>query len=185
MKRHHAPICGLCLAENDRGNIFVIHMMTSSNENIFRVTGPLRGEFTGPGEFPAQRPVPRSFDVLFDLRLNKRLSKQPWGWWFETPVWSLWRHRNEWQISKVRSHRGTYITTTLIAKYNPDSKVHGTNMGPIWGRQDPCGPTIAPWLLLSGNLYVSSYRSGCCWIISAVISVSPWTAKYFKISKRW
>ena len=29
-------------------------MMTSSNGNIFRVTGPLCGEFTGPGEFPTQ-----------------------------------------------------------------------------------------------------------------------------------
>ena len=48
-----------------------------------------------PGEFPAQRPVTRSFDVFFDLRLNKRLSKQSGDWWFETPVWSLWRHRNE------------------------------------------------------------------------------------------
>ena len=28
------------------------------------------------GEFPAQRPVTRSFDVFFDLRLNKWLSKQ-------------------------------------------------------------------------------------------------------------
>ena len=28
------------------------------------------------GEFPAQRPVTRSFDVFFDLRLNKQLSKQ-------------------------------------------------------------------------------------------------------------
>ena len=28
------------------------------------------------GEFPAQRPVTRSFDVFFDLRLNKRLGKQ-------------------------------------------------------------------------------------------------------------
>ena len=46
------------------------------------------------GEFPAQRPVTRSFDVFLDLRLNKRLSKQSWGWWFETPSWSLWRHRN-------------------------------------------------------------------------------------------
>ena len=46
-------------------------MMTSSNENIFRVTGPLCGEFTGPGEFPAQRPATRSFDVFFDQRLNK------------------------------------------------------------------------------------------------------------------
>ena len=56
-------------------------MMTSSNGNIFRVTGPLCGEFTGPGEFPTQRPVTRSFDVFFDLRLNKRLSRQPWGLW--------------------------------------------------------------------------------------------------------
>ena len=69
--------------------------MTSSNGNIFRVTGPLCGEFTGPGEFPIQRPVTRSFDVFFDLRLNKRLSKQPWCWWFETPSRSLWRHRND------------------------------------------------------------------------------------------
>ena len=48
-----------------------------------------------PGEFPAQRPVTRSFDVFFDVRLNKRLSKQSWGWWFETQSGSLWRHRNE------------------------------------------------------------------------------------------
>ena len=38
-----------------------------------------------PGEVPAQRPVTRSFDVFFDLHPNKQLSKQWWGWWFETP----------------------------------------------------------------------------------------------------
>ena len=78
-------------------------MMTSSNGNIFRVTGHLCGEFTvsallaicagnSPvtGEFPAQRPVTRSFDVFFDLRS----SKQSWGWWFETPSCPLWRHSN-------------------------------------------------------------------------------------------
>ena len=48
-----------------------------------------------PGEFTAQRPVTRSFDVFFDLRLNKRLSKQLWGRWFETLSHPLWRHRNE------------------------------------------------------------------------------------------
>ena len=46
------------------------------------------------GEFSAQRPVTRSFDVFFDLRLDKRLSKQSWGWWVETPSRSLWRHCN-------------------------------------------------------------------------------------------
>ena len=50
------------------------------------------------GEFPAQRPVTRGFDVFFDLRLNKRLSrpKQAWGSWSETPSSSLWRHCNVW-----------------------------------------------------------------------------------------
>ena len=47
-----------------------------------------------PGEFPAQKPVARNFDVLFDLRLNKLLSKQPWGWWFETLSRPLCRHCN-------------------------------------------------------------------------------------------
>ena len=31
------------------------------------------GNLSVPGEFPAQRPVTRSFGVFFDLRLNKRL----------------------------------------------------------------------------------------------------------------
>ena len=71
-------------------------MMMSSNGNIFRATDPLCGEFTGPGpgEFPTQRPVTQSFGVFFELRLNKRLSKQSWGWWSETPSRSLWRHCN-------------------------------------------------------------------------------------------
>ena len=45
--------------------------------------------------FPTQRPVTRSFYVCFDWRLNKRLSKQSWGWWFGTPSRPLWRHNND------------------------------------------------------------------------------------------
>ena len=48
-----------------------------------------------PGEFPTQRPVTRSFDVYFDMRPNNRLSKQSWGWWFETLSHPFWRHRND------------------------------------------------------------------------------------------
>ena len=56
------------------------------------------------GEFPALRPVTRSFDVFFDQRPNKRLCKKLWGWWFDTrrahydvivmsnrPKWPLYR----------------------------------------------------------------------------------------------
>ena len=102
---------------------FEILMMTSSNGNIFRVTGHLCGEFTGPGEFPTQRPVTRGFDVFFDLRLNIRLSKQPWGWWFETLSPPLWRHRNafSWLLSVI-SQRWIWplflLTNRLICLVN-------------------------------------------------------------------
>ena len=45
-------------------------MMTSLNGNIFRVTGPLCGEFTGDRWIPRTK----ASDVFFDLRLIKRLS---------------------------------------------------------------------------------------------------------------
>ena len=59
----------------------------------------------GTGEFPAQRPVTRSFEVFFDLHLNKQLSKQSWGWWFETISCSLWRHCNEVHILLLLQNR--------------------------------------------------------------------------------
>ena len=67
-------------------------MMTSSNGNIFRVTGHLCGKFTGPRWI--SRTKASDAELWCFLWFNKRLSKQPWGWWFETPAWSLWRHRN-------------------------------------------------------------------------------------------
>ena len=75
------------------------------------------GNSPGTGEFPAQRSVTRSFDVFFDLRLNKRLSKQPWGWWFEPPSCPLWRHCNgpigdRWtllQIFQVMASSKNYV----------------------------------------------------------------------------
>ena len=69
-------------------------MMTSSNGNIFHVTGPLCGEFTGPGEFPARRPVTRSFGVFFDLRPNKRLI-------------------NNREAGDLRRYRGHYVVIVM------------------------------------------------------------------------
>ena len=55
----------------------------------------VRGIHRSPVNSPHKRPVTRSFAVFFDLRMNKRLSKQSWGWWFETLSRPLWRHRND------------------------------------------------------------------------------------------
>ena len=71
------------------------YIMTSSNGNIFRVTGSLWEESTGG--FPSKSPVTWSFDVFLDLCPNKRLSKQSRRRWFETPSRSLWRYCNAQQ----------------------------------------------------------------------------------------
>ena len=65
-------------------------MMKSSNENVFRVTG----NSPVTGEFPAQRPVTRNFDVFFDLRLN--------GW------------VNNGEAGDWRRHRAHYDVTVII-----------------------------------------------------------------------
>ena len=78
-------------------------MMTSSNGNILRVTGPSWGEPPVTSGFPWQRPVMRNFDVFYDVRRNKRLITQSRCQWFETPWRSLWRHCN----AKIRCYRET------------------------------------------------------------------------------
>ena len=87
LTNHSYVFVGYCIKIN---NI----MMTSSNGNIFRVTGLCARNSPVTGELPVQTPVTRSFDIFFDLRLNKRLRKQSWSWWFETISRSLRRHCN-------------------------------------------------------------------------------------------
>ena len=74
-------------------------MMTSSNGNIFRVNCHLCGEFAGHRWIPCTKSSDAELnDVFFDLRLYKRLSKQSWGWCFDTPSRSLWRHYNVFSV---------------------------------------------------------------------------------------
>ena len=48
---------------------------------------------------------------------------------------------------KIITILGTQFSVTVsyrqLSVY-PDSKVHGANMGPIWGRQDPGGSHVGP-----------------------------------------
>ena len=52
--------------------------------------------------------------------------------------------------SSCDGHRcrwGELSLTSWVSKprlNSPDSKIHGANMGPIWGRQDPGGPHVGP-----------------------------------------
>ena len=84
-----------------------------------------------PGEFPTQRPVTRSFDVFFDLRLNKRLSKQSWGWWFETLSRPLWRQCNAITPMVLKQLYGIWIRKSMDL-----SSVSEVNLNDI-GKIDP------------------------------------------------
>ena len=84
-----------CPPGSCRPDINTVYMLTPSNGNIFRVTGPLCGVFTGDLCIPTQRPVNLSFDVCFDVRLNKRLNKQSSRRGIEALLRSLWHHCSE------------------------------------------------------------------------------------------
>ena len=85
-------------------------MMTSSNGNIFHVIASLCGEFTGDRWIPHTKASDAVLWWFFHLRLNKRLNKQSWGWWFETPSYTLWRHCNE--------HRTIFTLTALFIRHS-------------------------------------------------------------------
>ena len=73
-------------------------MMTSSNENIFRVTGPLCREFTGPGESPlkAQWRGTLMFSVIC-VWINSWVNNREAG--------DLRRYRGHYDVSVMRDHK--------------------------------------------------------------------------------
>ena len=134
------------------GTVYCFFMMTSPNGNIFRVTGPLCGEFTGHRWIPSQRLVTRSFDVFFDLRLNKRLSKQSWCWWFDTSSRSLWRHCN------VVKHCWHERQVVFVWKQLPPRLISPT-------------PAIIAWDKLMQSRYATDHFANphICWIPRGII----------------
>ena len=133
----------ICHYTRDPNDITGWNMMKSSNGNIFRVTGHLCGEFTGPRWIPHAKPVTRSFGVFFDLLLNKRLSKQWWGWWFETLSRPLCHYRNEVVIHwQMREFEQSFILTQFSISIKRDiSAQYRVNLITNWTRDVYIGIT--------------------------------------------
>ena len=79
------------------------------------------------GEFPSQRPVTRSFDILFHLRLNKRLNKQSWGWWFDGVHYDV--------IVMYSTMRSRYNTThpPLLNLNRQHTQINPSIRSRLWG----------------------------------------------------
>ena len=73
-------------------------MMTSSNGNIFRVTGLLCGEFTGHRWIPRTKSSDAELWCFLWSVPEPQLSKQWRRRWLETPSRSLWLHCNVLQF---------------------------------------------------------------------------------------
>ena len=136
-----------------------------------------------PGEFLAQRPVARSFDVFFDLRLNKGLNKQSKGRCFETPSRSLWRHSNglpqycriyvqlysEYNPLMYLQFRLALIYLRYIKRYSVFAYLILTSISGHFGSQwENCASGMPNAVNVNKYVPISTYnkaRSGVCIII--------------------
>ena len=131
--------------------------MTSSNGNIFCVTGHLGGEFTGPGEFPAQRPVAWRFDVI---------SEWAWinGWVNNRDAGNLRRHRTHCDVilmwitllsfsgrylavfSRTNYMRSRFLNTSKAsAAFNTHVEVHIGNEADLSTKQSMAPSPCCSW----------------------------------------
>ena len=133
------------------------------------------------GEFPTQRPVTLSFDVYFDLRPNERLSKQSWGWWFETLSSPLWRHRNDlsipwpqWKGPRGIIHESPKMLQPFVETWSLRCQIIHSLMRPLDNRKSTnreglrCTPVITGLLNIITMLCAIQQNTG--------VTSTPWPA---------
>ena len=81
----------------------------------------VRGIHRSPVNFTHKGQWRVALIFFFNSRLNKRLSKQSWGWWFETPSSSLWRHCNAIELTCRIDVPGSIMTSHSMIWWPRDS----------------------------------------------------------------
>ena len=132
-----------------------------------------------PGEFPAQRPVTRSFDVFFDLRLNKRLSKQSWGWWFKTPSRPLWRHCNDRRLYRTLERLNFYQSLWLLAIHQSVYYTWGTRFWPLL-----CLLVIKNMAVLGDKVSKADFLQKSVWFVKILNNVGKPVASFSLIAMK-
>ena len=75
---------------------------------------------------------------------NKIKSTTPESWGSFRYPWHAPRPAGWGHHQKFRNQHSANLSSIWYIMTFPDSKVHGTNIGPIRGRQDPGGPHVGP-----------------------------------------
>ena len=159
-KSQHSPVA----LHSSRAYLCIIFMITSSNGNIFRVTGPLWGEST------SHRRI--FFTTAIDAVLRcflwsapERFNEQSRRWWFQTPSCSLWRH---WNISY---HVGQQLIG-MVAFFSCDQQLNE------WYCLSVC-PSVRPSVRLSATPFWLCSHQGIIMKFSGVI-INEWSDVHAK-----
>ena len=86
----------------------------------------VRGIHRSPVNSPPKGQWRGALIFFFDLRLNKRLSKQSWGWWFKTLSCPLWRHCN--------GHFWIYARNNVCSWISTKYEIYGVRVGVETGK---------------------------------------------------
>ena len=81
--------CWMC------GLLFLSHDDVVKWKHCSRYWPFVRGIQRSPVNYPHKGQLLGALTFYLIWALNKRLSKHSWSWWFETPLYSLWRHCND------------------------------------------------------------------------------------------
>ena len=74
-------------------------------------------------------------------------------------------------VPVIAHYHHKYIVVSNI----PDSKVHGANMGPIWGRQDPGGHHVGPMNFAIWDMLYDTTATQICIEICSVQHGMGWS----------
>ena len=122
--------------------------MTSSNGNIFGVTSPLCGEFTGYRWIPITKASDAELRFFFDLRLNKRLIKQSRRGWFETLSRSLWRNFNGCRFCSLYY----FFFLSIVITVSVYGQTHSS------GARPSAGTPMTGWVCMDRHFMMTSRR---------------------------
>ena len=151
--------------------------MASSNGNICRVTGPLRGFHRSPVNSPHKGQWRGALMGFFsDLRPNKRLSKQSRSLWFETPSRSLWRYCNE--IDRIVSR----IDWSTLSKIDRTRRewMDGIDFLTHWGRATHiCVSKLT--IIVSDNGLSPGRRQAIIWANAGILLIGPLGTNFSEI----
>ena len=107
--------------------------------------------------------------LMFSLicALNKRLSKQSWGWWFETPSRPLWRHCNVMRShdDPAQWHGTTYrwISKACIPAHHMICTIRHLWITYTWSLYQK----VMSWIFFQTSRWLNMWNSFKCDIINS------------------